>query len=246
MDHLLSIASILTTATTLVANQIGLAAYAPGSIGYDISYPQCGGVYPSGAFGVVGVDGGYPFVHYNPCLADEFKRSRHAALYVNTGYDPLYTQVDDRYTTSDCLKRSAPIHGSADQKAAWAVGCSEASRSMAYATSQGATNPRGWWLDVETDNSWSSADLSLNQYTIQGLVDTLHRRSKATVGIYSTGYQWRKITGGLPVSGVGANWVAIGNGSAEQARGHCGTGFTGAPVWFVQYLRAGFDADYVC
>src|SRR2546423_4396026 len=170
MIPLLSIASILTTAGSLLAGQVGPLAYTPRSTGYDISFPQCGGAYPAGAFGVVGVNGGYPFVHYNPCLADEFRRSRHAALYVNTGYDPLYTQVDDRYTTSDCLKRSAPIHGSADHKAAWAVGCSEASRSIDYATSQGATKPRGWWLDVETENSWSSADLSLNQYTIQGVV----------------------------------------------------------------------------
>jgi hypothetical protein len=246
MDHLLSIASIFATATSLLAGQAGSAGYTPGSTGYDISFPQCGATYPGGAFGVVGVNGGYPFVHYNPCLADEYSHSPQAALYINTGYDPIYTQVDGQHTIPDCLAKSAAVAGSDDQKAAWAVGCSEASRSMAYAASQNVANPRGWWLDVETENSWSDKDLSLNQYTIQGLVDTLHRQSPAAVGIYSTGYQWHKIVGGLAVTGVRANWVATGSFSAEEAHARCGTGFSGAPVWLVQYLRGGFDTNYVC
>jgi hypothetical protein len=246
MDHLLSLASILATATSLLATQAAPMPYTPGSTGHDISYPQCGGAYPAGGFGIVGVNGGYPFVHYNPCLADEYAHSQQPALYINTGYDPLYTQVDGRHTVPECLTKSVVIQGSLEQKAAWAVGCSEASRSMAYAASQGVANTRGWWLDVETENSWSSTDLSLNQFTVQGLVDTLHRNSPAAIGIYSTRYQWHKIVGSLPVSGVRANWVATGSLSADEAHTHCGSGFSGAPVWLVQYLQGGFDTNYVC
>src|SRR3984893_3704326 len=98
MDHLLSIASIFATATSLLAGQAGSAGYTPGSTGYDISFPQCGAAYPGGAFGVVGVNGGYPFVHYNPCLADEYSHSPHAALEINTHNKPIYTKVGGRHT----------------------------------------------------------------------------------------------------------------------------------------------------
>ena len=231
----------------LLGNQLSAFAYTPGSTGYDISYPQCGGSYPSGAFGIVGVNGGYPFKYYNPCLADEVAHSSNTALYINTGYDPLYTQVDGIHSTSQCVTQSASVTGTPSQQAAWAVGCSEASRSITYATAQGVTNPSSWWLDVETANSWSSSDLSMNQYTIQGIVDTLLRQSPAGVGIYSTHYQWNAVVGPLPVSGVLADWVATGTTSLKRARRACGTaGFTGAPVWFVQYISGGFDTDYAC
>src|SRR5437870_5607558 len=246
MHHLLSFASILATATSLVANQAAPVAYTHGSTGYDISFPQCGGRYPTGAFGIIGVNGGYPFVYYNPCLADEYSNTTNAALYINTGYDPIYTQVDGKHTVAECVTQAAAIQGTPAQQAAWAVGCSEASRSIAYATSQGATNPSSWWLDVETSNSWSSTDLSLNQYTIQGIVDTLLRQSPAAVGVYSTGYQWHTIVGNLPVSGVLADWVATGSSSAGRARAYCVTGFSGRQVWFVQYVHGGFDTDYTC
>ena len=246
LRRLLPVAAVLSTAAVLLTNQVGAFAYTPGSTGYDISYPQCGGKYPSGAFGIIGVNGGYPFVHYNPCLADEYSHTTNAALYINTGYDPIYTQVDGQHSIVECVTQGVTIQGNLAQQAAWAVGCSEASRSIAYAASQGAINPSSWWLDVETGNSWSSTDLSLNQYTIQGIVDTLLRQSPAAVGVYSTGYQWRTITGNLPVSGVLADWVATGSSSPGRAHSYCGIGFSGRPVWFVQYLHGGFDTDYTC
>ena len=246
LRRVLPIAAVLSTAGVLIANQVGAMAYTSGSTGYDISYPQCGGPYPTDAFGIVGVNGGYPFVHYNPCLADEYSHTTNAALYINTGYDPIYTQVDGRHSTVECVTQSATVEGTSPQKAAWAVGCSEASRSIAYATSQGVTSPSSWWLDVETSNSWSSTDLSLNQYAIQGIVDTLLRQSPAAVGVYSTAYQWRTIVGELPVLGVLADWVATGSTSPRRAHAYCGIGFSGRPVWFVQYLHAGFDTIYTC
>jgi hypothetical protein len=222
--------------------------YPKGTIGYDYSYPQCGVAAPKASYGIVGVNGGYPFTYYNNCLATEYAaatKSGNAAAYINTGYDPSYTAIDGRHTTADCASLSTTVGGTAAQQAAWAVGCSEAERDVAYASSQSVTSPTAWWLDVEVANSWSTNDLSLNRYTIQGIVATLRTATAAPIGVYSTTSQWSEITGGYqPV--VDANWVATGQTSLKRAKSSCATtGFTGAKVWLVQYV-ATYDHDYAC
>ena len=61
------------------------------SVGFDISYPQCGRPYPAApGFGVVGVNHGHAF-STNPCLRGELRWVRGVpaaptrAFYVNTG-----------------------------------------------------------------------------------------------------------------------------------------------------------------
>jgi hypothetical protein len=222
--------------------------YARGSIGYDYSYLQCGVAAPHGAFGIVGVNAGYPFTYYNSCLGAEFASAANtgnAALYVNTGYDPSYTAIDGRHTTQACADQSITIQATPAQQAAWAVGCSEADRDLAYATSQSVSAPTTWWLDVETSNSWSTTDLSLNRFTIEGLVDRLRAGTPAPVGVYSTAAQWQSLMGGFQPQ-VDADWVATGQGNARRAARVCSSaGFTGAPVWLVQYV-SGYDRDYAC
>ncbi len=238
-----AIASILATAASLLGNHAGPVAYMPGSTGYDVSHPQCGGNFPAGAFGIVGVNGGTP-LHYNPCLAAEYAHSANAAVYVNTGYDPLYAQVDDHYTTKGCLAKSGLIHGSAEQKTAWAVGCSEASRSIAYAASQGITKPSGWWLDVETENSWSSMDLSLNQYAARVLsircVAPREQPSASTQPVTSGGRSQAACRSPAP----GPTGWAPGVPPREMCP-PLRDRFSGAPIWFVHYLHGGFDTNYV-
>jgi hypothetical protein len=239
-------------AFTLAAVHVTVAAafdpYVSTTRGYDYSYPQCAAGAPSASFGVVGVNAGYPFTYYNTCLAGEYAaaaKTGNASVYVNTGYDPSYTAIDGRHTTQACANQSQSVTGTTAQQAAWAVGCSEASRDVAYASSQSATSPHAWWLDVETGNSWSSTDLSLNRYTIQGIVATLRATTSVPVGVYSTSSQWRVITGGYNAA-VDANWVATGQRSLKQAKPYCtSTGFTGANVWLVQYV-ATYDHDYAC
>lgn len=223
--------------------------YASGTIGYDFSYPQCGAAAPRAEhFGIVGVNGGYPFTYYNNCLAAEFAaaaKTGNAALYINTGYDPTYTALDGRHMTQDCATKSQGVAGTPDQQAAWGVGCSEAQRDVAYAASQSASTPAAWWLDVETTNSWSTTDLSLNQYTITGIVQTLRSGATVPIGIYSTNSQWSAVTGGFQAA-VDADWVATGLRTLKRARAWCGAaGFSGAPIWIVQYVTT-FDNDYVC
>jgi hypothetical protein len=237
----------------VVAIQIDASAavspYLKGTLGYDYSYVQCGKSAPRLSFGIIGVTAGYPFTFYNNCLSTEYvaaTKTGNAALYVNTGYDPSYTAVDGRHSTQDCVNRSAAISGTPAQTAAWAVGCSEAQRDLAsFAAIHSVTSPTAWWLDVETANSWSTSDLSLNVYTLRGLIETLRGATSAPLGVYSTPYQWGVITGGYQAP-VDANWVATGTTSLKRARTFCtGSSFTGAPVWLVQYV-ATYDHDYVC
>src|ERR1700693_2858451 len=113
----------------LAANaSAGFDPYRTGTTGYNYSYPQCGSSAPSASFGVVGVNGGYPFTYYNSCLGTEFAaatKTGNGAVYINTGYDATYTAIDGRHTTQDCANTSQSIAGTQDQQAAWAVGCSE-------------------------------------------------------------------------------------------------------------------------
>jgi hypothetical protein len=241
----------LAVGAALTLNAVAAAAFDPyvsGTTGYDYSYIQCGSAAPSAIFGIVGINAGYPFTYYNSCLATEYAaaaRTGNAAVYINTGYDPTYTAIDGRHTTQACANAALNLAGTQAQQAAWAVGCSEAERDLAYASAQSATSPSAWWLDVETANSWSSSDLTLNAYTIQGIIARLRQATTAPIGVYSTGFQWGAITGGYQAP-VDADWVATGQRTLKRAKQSCGSiGFTGAKVWLVQYV-ATYDRDYVC
>ena len=200
-----------------------------------MSYPQCGAAKPTGSFGIVGVSGGRPFTN-NSCLAGEYAAAPGptASLYINTGYSVAYAKS----ITPGCSASSSSVTGTGRQQQAWAIGCSEAETSMTYATQQGATALAAWWLDVETANSWSSGNLSLNQYAIQGAVARLGQTG-LPVGIYSSASMWSVITGsGFTPAGLAADW--------ETSGGSCSAPFTSSPVWLVQSTTSGFDSDLAC
>jgi hypothetical protein len=299
-------ALVVAIGMALVINTTAALAYQPGTLGYDISYPQCGSAYPASwgsirvappaapmmttwrgraaavpvssaqapttttprsapipqgvkrgsalSFGIIGVDDGRPFGSNpgNPCLADEYAHAPNPALYVNTGYDTTYE--DANHTLPECTTLSAApgVGGTPAQKKAWAVGCSEAKKDLTYVTSQGITNAGGWWLDVETGNSWCgqhgvTCDLSLNSYSIQGLIDTLLAANASPVGIYSNKRMWSLIVGTNTVHGQTGDWYATGTGNATAAAPYCAASFSfsGAPVKLVQFVNR-VDFDYAC
>jgi hypothetical protein len=112
--------------------------------------------------------------------------------------------------------------------------------AIAYGNASGVKSPM-WWLDVETVNTWS-ADQTVNARIVQGAIDEL-RRQHLNVGIYSTGYQFRLITGNYS-PGI-AVWIA-GAPDLETAATWCSGGFGGGTAWMVQTLPTVFDENVAC
>src|SRR5690348_9942365 len=77
--------SVLSPATSHAA-----ALYHAGSVGVDVSYPNCSTVLPKADFGIVGVTGGLVY-STNPCLAAQATKFSDLSLYVNTGLNASQT-----------------------------------------------------------------------------------------------------------------------------------------------------------
>jgi hypothetical protein len=205
------------------AAMIGTTGFALGRYGNDISWPQCGGAFPAKAgFGIIGVNGGRPFTQ-NPCLAAEWRWALTAK-----GAPAYYMNLNNT--------------GSSDPAG---YGASAAAYALNYAAAQtgsSSATSHTWWIDVETANTWSS-NQAANAAVVKGALTYLKQHTSKSVGIYSTGYQWGVITGGVR---MGAPVWAAGASSAASAPSMCGTGFTGRPVKIVQYPAGSYDGDYKC
>ena len=221
--------------------------------GYDISWPQCGGPYPvNPAFGIVGVNKGIVFSP-NPCLATEvtWARGTNAALYANTGNPgpALSTHWPTGQTSPQVCSATTPDTAAC----AYDYGYNAATDSYADAVSAFtalglSATPAGsaWWLDVETSNSWRS-DVTINVDALSGAVYYLGSVAHvASLGFYSTSYQWGVISGGTSAFSAYPSWVAGGADAADAAASCVGPGFTGGGVTLAQYPSGGFDADLRC
>jgi hypothetical protein len=254
------VALAVVVAVLLIATRGGPSP----TIGYDASYPQCSGPYPSNPlFGIVGVNGGLAN-NANPCLGGELQWARGApgqnrptqpsvSLYVDTG-NPGGHHVADWPSGG-----TTPIYGACNglltTACSYLYGEQRASHSYRLAA---AHDPVGagaapWWLDVELAASWAGT-YELNIAALQGFVAGL-RNAGATgpIGIYSTGAQWHEITGLTPQTtqrAFGArlpDWVAGTRATLAQARQNCTNGgFTGAAPTLAQYRIGPLDADLRC
>ncbi|HEX6487554.1 MAG TPA: hypothetical protein VF137_01605 [Candidatus Dormibacteraeota bacterium] len=216
-------------------------AYPGASAGYDISWPQCGGPYPSLSgewFGIAGVNDGKPLTE-NPCLASELawaqQNPAYAGLYVNVAYGlsmdgPLTCDPDDLYC-------QAYNYG-------WVSG--QYAYVTALADTGGASEEvQNWWLDVEVVNTWSD-NVGLNSAVIQGTLDYFEQTQGIQAGIYSVSTMWDGITAGFAPAGV-PNWVAGGNDMFDF--GTCGRPlWPGAQVEVFQSLSPDgqYDVDRGC
>jgi hypothetical protein len=237
--------------------------------GHDISHPECGQEPPSGgAFGIVGINYGRPF-STNPCLQAQYRwatgRPSGAAVYVNTGNPaPTSAHYWPRSGSSDPAQ-CTDSDSTTDPGCAYDYGWHAAAYALTAGRQLGtAVLARTWWLDVETSNTWNG-DGKSNTAVLQGMYDYLHSHGVARVGLYSTGYQWQKITDGYTVSTAADYrdtwspavtpdyplheaplWVATG-GNSSSALAKCSTSFTGGPTRMVQFIGAdGFDTNAMC
>ncbi|HVA85934.1 MAG TPA: hypothetical protein VNF73_06400, partial [Candidatus Saccharimonadales bacterium] len=235
----------------------GTGSIYSGRMGHDASYPDCGDPLPgSAAIGIIGVNGGRAFTP-NRCLATQFSWAMGtglAGLYVNT-------QAAAGPTASRGATGPAGTCAKGDHRCqGYNYGYNAAKYAWTYAARQlGVANlPSVWWLDVEIDNTWFTTDRTANAQAIQGALDFLGAKGRYgapsegyTVGIYSTTYQFQRIAGTsfrprVPV------WYATVETVPAAALTRCATpagnpnGFTGGPVWLVQYLPGGIDVDVGC
>jgi hypothetical protein len=181
----------------------------------------------------------------NPCFNSQYEwaKSKPApvALYVNTANPGPKASNWNLPGPQPCNDPSSY----SDTGCAYNYGWNAIQETYAFADSATAGASRGnyWWLDVETMNRWDGST-EANSAIVTAFVDYLTAKGVAGIGIYSTRYQWGKITGGLQFPSL-PNWVA-GARSGQDAPGFCDKSFTGGPVWLVQYIANNLDNNYVC
>jgi hypothetical protein len=243
---------------------VALGGNSSPTTGYDVSYPQCSGSYPSNPlFGIVGVNGGLAN-NANRCLSGELRWARQApgqkrptqpalSLYVVTG-NPGAHHVADWPS-----RGTAPAYGSCNglltNACSYLYGEQRASHSrhLVAALDSVAATTAPWWLDVELTASWAGT-YELNIAALQGFIAGL--RSAGTtgpIGIYSTRAQWQDITGltaqttRAAFNGRLPAWVAGTKATLTQARQDCTNGgFTGVAPTLAQYRIGPLDADLRC
>jgi hypothetical protein len=239
-------------------------AAAASTTGYDISYPQCNGSFPaSPSFGIVGVNGGKPF-SANLCLGAGDGPSElswagmNAGLYANTA-DPgpnLSTHWPNGQTSPEqCNTATNP--GSDTSQCNYDYGWNAAADgyqdavnayvALGWAPGGSTRTPvaNGWWLDVESANSWQSST-GLNVDALQGEADYLKSVGAGSIGFYATASDWQSITGNTTSFAAYPSWLP-GASSLSQAQANCtGAGVTGGGVALTQYPANGFDGDYRC
>jgi len=151
--------------------------------GYDVSYPQCNGDLPEKfvGFAIVGLNGGKPFAE-NKCFSKQWEWAlTHdaVAVYINTA-DPG-NESPIRYgkkIADDTLERLNK-----------------------YSIAPGTPI----WLDVETYNTWTSPDRSVQLLTELAIALTA---AGYPVGVYAPPAHWLEITGNANLALP--TWLALG------------------------------------
>jgi hypothetical protein len=256
------VASIIVVVVVVLI--VVLSGSATPTIGYDASYPQCSGSYPSNPlFGIVGVNGGLAN-KANPCIGGELHWARDTPGQKSPDQPPLSLYIDTAnpgghhvadWPSGGTTTLYAACNGKLTNACSYIYGEQRAAHSYRLVADLDpvAAKTAPWWLDVELAASWAGT-YQLNIAALQGFIGGL-RNAGATgpIGIYSTSAQWREITG-LTVRTTQTafnarlpGWVAGTKATLRQARQNCTSGgFTGAAPTLAQYRIGPLDADLRC
>lgn len=268
--------ALLPSVAFAARSQTPPAPTTTGTLGYDISYPQCGNRLPTDHFyGIVGVNGGNAATA-NKCLADQLvwatkakigsNQSRHQ-LYVNTANPgEVISQITTWPTTATDSTGNTPVNpygtcnGANDNACSWLYGWNRSIYTedvfKIAATSKGLnTNTADyvWWLDVETMNTWQSGSneaLIRNTAAIEGF-GAYYQSKGAKIGLYSTAVQWAQITGNniSTSSNLNAlpNWRPSG-ASLSNAKSNCKVAplTSGGYISLTQYVVKNLDHNHSC
>ena len=249
------LAVALTTAATPAVAAARPAARTGTPAAYDISYPQCGGAFPSpvGA-GIVGVNDGSVY-SANPCLgtgdgASELAWAQHAsnaapAFYANTAspgskYSSHWPSAGAIAGSQTC---TADASGSLDTPSCsyvygWdaaqnsfgdAVTAEQQLNSETVSAATSAAAAAHWWLDVETGNSWQTLESAYGNTAASQANDTATltgaRDALAGSGVATVGFY-----------STSSQWTSI-TGTTGQ--------FPAAPSWLAG-LRTAKAAQSTC
>ena len=265
-----TVAVLLASAGLLATNAFAASSahvISPAT-GFDISYPQCNGSFPSPAgFGVVGVNDGHPLTT-NPCLASELGWASATstiapAFYLNTDSPgPQYTLgwPTSQQSPDVCSGANSPA---CSYDYGWNAAQVSFNNALSAEAADGASSPNAsvvaakWWLDVETGNHWETIESlygptkgsdAIDQAELQGTIAYLTSVGVTQIGIYCTSSQWKTITGGNTGSTFAAfpAWLP-GYPSLAAAEAAClDASFNGGRVAMIQYPSRGLDGDYIC
>ncbi|MDB5163908.1 MAG: hypothetical protein JWS12_526 [Candidatus Saccharibacteria bacterium] len=225
---------ILTGVFVLSSTALAQGIYTAGSTGVDISWPNCRAKVPTSAkFGIVGVTNGLGY-STSPCLVSEAAHFSNLSFYVNTGWNSSSTHINPT---------SPRLCAAADNNClAYNYGYNAGLYAYNAASSAGLHSTT-WWLDVESNNTWST-DALQNQNSLLGEHDALLASGVAIVGAYSTTAMWNSITGSWLNNWP--SWGATTWKTANQAKTYCtGHQFTGGTTWLIQY-QGQLDQDVAC
>jgi hypothetical protein len=244
------------------------ASAAVTTIGYDVSYPQCGTTLPyAQAFGVVGVNGGVAN-NDNSCMAAQLtwawkssgvaRPQPKAQLYVNTANPGAVTPKVASWPSTGTTPYGA-CSGTNSTACSWEYGWERSRDDVARLTSaarvatvDGRASSYMWWLDVESANTWqanTATGHALNRATLEGMTAYLTGQG-GRVGLYSTSQQWAPIVGAVPTTSnlAGRNSWLPGATTLNGAIANCAKPALtpGGHVTLTQYVANNLDRDHSC